>query len=228
MSSFLKLAERIEDWNAVVQFRIQQAKYFSLRGEWSKAHEMLKPISNILNNIFDEKTRYHSEAMWLNTLGGVLQRQGKFDEAVDAFQRSASIEEELGDQRGQAMVLNSLGGVLQRQGKFDEAMKALQRSLNISKRRNDKIGLAMTHRMIGKNLLLTGEKTKAVTELTKSFEINEELKNRYGIGVATPPLIDAFLQLDRREQAISYCHRALVIAPNNKRLLNMYKQLTGI
>ena len=268
MSSFLTLAERIEDWNAVVQLRIQQAKYFSLRGEWSKAHEMLKPIANILNNILDEKARYHSEAMWLNTLGGilqrqgkfdeavdafqrsydllvkledqrgqamvlnslggVLQRQGKFDEAVDAFQRSYDISEKLGDERSLAMVLNSLGGVLQRQGKFDDAMKALQRSLNISKRLNDKIGLAMTHRMIGKTLLLTGEKTKAVTELTKSFEINEELKNRYGIGIVTPPLIEAFLQLDRREQAITYCQRALAIAPNNRRLLNMYKQLKEI
>ena len=33
--------------------------------------------------------------MVLNSLGGVLQRQGKFDEAVEAFQRSYEISERL-------------------------------------------------------------------------------------------------------------------------------------
>lgn len=54
--------------------------------------------------------------MVLNSLGGVLQRQGKFDEAVDAFQRSYDLLTKLGDERGQAMVLSRLGSVAQREG----------------------------------------------------------------------------------------------------------------
>jgi len=44
----------------------------------------------------------------LNSLGGVQQRMGKFDEAAAAFQKSLNISEKLGDERSLAMVLNSL------------------------------------------------------------------------------------------------------------------------
>jgi len=37
-----------------------------------------------------------SLAMVLNSLGGVLQRLGRFEEAADALQRSKSISEEMG------------------------------------------------------------------------------------------------------------------------------------
>jgi tetratricopeptide (TPR) repeat protein len=72
----------------------------------------------------------------LNSLGGVLQRQGKFDQAVSAFQKSYDISERLDDDRSLAMVLNSLGGVLQRQGKFDEAVSAIQKRYDKCKRLN--------------------------------------------------------------------------------------------
>jgi hypothetical protein len=77
MTGFLKLAERVEDWNAVVQLRIQQSKYQSLCGEWQKAYEMLNPISDILGRIQNEKARYRLEAMWQNTLGGVVTKARK-------------------------------------------------------------------------------------------------------------------------------------------------------
>jgi tetratricopeptide (TPR) repeat protein len=74
------------------------------------------------------------QAMVLNSLGGVLQRLGKFPEAADALTKAGEIEERLGNDRGQAMVLNSLGGVLQRLGKFPEAADALERSTrNVSR-----------------------------------------------------------------------------------------------
>jgi len=64
--------------------------------------------------IEEELGNLQGQAMVLNSLGGVFQRQGKFDEAVDAFQRSYAISEKLDDERSLAMVLNSLGGVFQR------------------------------------------------------------------------------------------------------------------
>lgn len=100
MTGFLELAERIEDWDAIVQLRIQKAKYFSLSGKWLKAYEMLNPISDIFGRIQNEKTRYRLEAMWQNTLGGLLQRQGKFDETLEALQHSSKIEEKLGNKSG--------------------------------------------------------------------------------------------------------------------------------
>ena len=109
MANFLALAERIEDWDAVVQLRIQQAKYLTLRGEFTEADQVLAPIASILANV-SSTARDRCEAMYLNTLGGVLQRLGRFDEAASALERSLEFLMKQRDERGQAMVLNSLGG----------------------------------------------------------------------------------------------------------------------
>jgi tetratricopeptide (TPR) repeat protein len=79
----------------------------------------------------------------LNSLGGVLQRLGKFQEAAEALTKARDLEDRLGNERGQAMVLNSLGGVLQRLGKFQEAADALERSKTISEQMGDDRGHAM-------------------------------------------------------------------------------------
>ena len=124
------------------------------------------------------------------------------------------------------MVLNSLGGVFQRQMKFDDAFNALLLSIEIGEKLNDKRHLAMVHTSMGNALVSKGDIENAVAELIKSFEINEELKNRHGIGVVATTLIKTLLQLNQWEQAISYCQRALSIAPNDRRLLKLYEQLT--
>ena len=178
MTGFLELAERIEDWNAAVQFHIQQAKYQTLLGEWTKAYEAIKPISDILVRIEDETTHHHLEALYLNTLGGVLQRQGIFDDALDAFKRSAQIEEELGNPRGQAMVLNSLGGVLQRQGKLDDALDAFKRSYAILEKSGDERSLAMVLNSLGGVLQRQNKFVEAADVFQKSIKIGEKLGDK--------------------------------------------------
>ena len=180
MTGFLELAEHIEDWNAVVQFHIQQAKYQSLCGELQKAYDALNPISDILDRIQDKTTRLHCDAMWQNTLGGILQRQGKFDEAVDAFKKSMVIGRKLDDIRHVAMVLNSLGSVLQRQGKFDEAVDAFQRSASIEEELGDLRGQAMVLNSLGGVLQRQGKFDEAVDAFQRSASIEEELGNLRG------------------------------------------------
>jgi len=149
LSGFISSFEHTEDWNGAVQLRILQAKYLSLRCEWLQAQSVLDPIGGILDKIEKQAIRRHYEAIWLITLGGVLQRQGRLEEAEKAFTRSLEIGEKIGDERGQGMVLNSLGGVLQRQGRLEEAVKAFTRSLEIGEKIGDERGLGMVLNSLG-------------------------------------------------------------------------------
>jgi tetratricopeptide (TPR) repeat protein len=158
----------------------------------------------------------------LNSLGGVLQRLGRFDEAVDAFQRSYALLVEQGDDRGQAMVLNSLGGVLQRLGRFDEAVDAFQRSIAIGEALRDRRHLAMAHTSLGKALLSQDRGEAAVVELSEGFQYDEGLKNGRGLGFVAPVLIQVLSRLGRQGEALDYCQRALAIAPQNKDLRELH------
>ncbi len=164
--------------------------------------------------------------MVLNSLGGVLQRQGKFDEAVDAFQRSYDLLVKVGDDHGKAMVLNSLGGVLQRQGKFDEAVSAFQKSYDISERLDNKLSLAMVNFGMGKMYLEEDKLEEARNHLVISFEINEKLKIAQGMQIVTPSLTRVLTSLGKHGKAKEYAQRALTIIPQDKRLLRLLEQLS--
>ncbi|ETW94703.1 MAG: hypothetical protein ETSY1_33740, partial [Candidatus Entotheonella factor] len=72
-----------------------------------------------------------------------LRAKGRNDDAIDALQRSLTIEEKLEDQRGIAVTLNSLGRALQAKGRIDDAIDALQRSLAIGKQLEDQRHIAI-------------------------------------------------------------------------------------
>jgi tetratricopeptide (TPR) repeat protein len=175
MEGFEQLADRNEDWNIVIKFRIQQAKYLSLQGEWSSAETRLEGIPEILSKIEEEAPRQLSEAKWLTTLGGILMRQERFDEAVDTFKRAANIDQQFGNQEGLAMVLNSLGGLLRRQGNLDEAEDALQRSYVLSEKSNDKSHRGRVLHNLGKVRHDRGCLNEALEVLRSSRTIFEEL-----------------------------------------------------
>jgi tetratricopeptide (TPR) repeat protein len=163
-------------------------------------------------------------AMVLNSLGGVLQRQGKFDEAVDVFRRSYDLLLEMRDRRGQAMVLNSLGGALHRRRKYDEAGDAFRRSIAIGDELGDQRHLAMVHTAYG-NALLKTDRQAAAGELRKGFEIDAALKNRKGVGIVAPVLVDTLVKLGRIGEAREICDRALTIIPEDTRLLALRREL---
>ncbi|MBZ5613807.1 MAG: tetratricopeptide repeat protein, partial [Acidobacteriia bacterium] len=180
MSRFLLLAERMADADAAIQLRIQQAKYLTLMGNYASAADTLSPVEGLVSNLERSASRDRVEAMYLNSLGGVLHRQGKFDDAEDVFRRSADIEQRLGNQRGQAMVLNSLGGVLQRQGKFDDAVDAFRRSADIEQRLGNQRGQAMVLNSLGGVLQRQGKFDDAADAFRRSYDLLVKLGDERG------------------------------------------------
>jgi len=202
MGAFLALAERLGDANAAVQLRLQLAKFQTLRGRLADAEEMLLPVSTLLERMEPGSTRLRSEAMWLNSLGGVLQRQGRFDPAAGAFRGSHQLLVEVGDRRGQAMVLNSLGGVLQRQGDFDQAAKAFQRSVQIEEGLTNRRGLAMVLNSLGGVLQRQGMFDQAVDAFLKSARLEEEINNRRGLAMILNSLGGVYQRQGRFDEAV--------------------------
>jgi tetratricopeptide (TPR) repeat protein len=211
MSGFLSLAERIEDWNTVVQLRVGQAKYLSLRGEWSKAQETLSPIPNILDRIKARVARQRCEAMWLNTVGILLRRQGHLDEAEDAFHRSNNLNADLGDLHGQALTLNSLGGILQRQGHLDEAIDVFKQSIMIEEQLGDQRGLAKVLNSLGGVLQRQGRFDEAVNVLKRSATIEQQLGNQRGQAIVLTSLGGVLQDQGHFDEAVDAFHRSLVI-----------------
>ena len=201
MSGFLLLAESQEDWDAVIQLRIQKSKFLTLRGHLAQAQEILAPIESAVVRIEGKALRDRSEAMWLNILGGILVRLGNFNEAVEVLQRSAAINETQNDRRGLAKVLNSLGGVLQRVGRFDKAEDAFKRSADIEHQLGNRRGQAMVLNSLGGVLQRVGRFDEAEDAFKRSYELLVEMEELRGQAMVLNSLGGVLQRVGRFDEA---------------------------
>nr|WP_269850828.1 tetratricopeptide repeat protein [Methanosarcina horonobensis] len=70
----------------------------------------------------------------MNSLGSILQKQGKLREAEDIFRESLRIAEKLDDFNSQLIIFFNLGSTLEKQGRLREAETTFQESLHIAKK----------------------------------------------------------------------------------------------
>jgi len=227
-SGFLSAAELTEDYHSVVWYRIQQAKFLSLSGHLLEAEKSLAPIPQVLGRLTEGGDRHRYEAKWLNTLGGVLQRQGRFEEAVEAFKRSAEIEETSGNQPGQAVVLNSLGGVLQRQGKFQDAFEAFKRSAAIEETGGNQLGQAMVLNSLGGVLQRQGKFKEAVEAFQRSFALLVQLGDQRGQAMVLNSLGGVLQRQGKFEEAVEAFKRSLAISENLEDERSLAMVLNGL
>ncbi len=91
----------------------------------------------------------HGVALTLNNLGNVYSNQGKWQEAITAFEQSLQIKRQLGDVHGVAQTLNNLGNVYRQQGHWQEAIAAYEQSLQIKRELGDVHGEGQTLANLG-------------------------------------------------------------------------------
>ena len=228
---FLKVAKENKNWFTFTQFHIQQAKFKLLQGKISSAEEILVDLESIVQKIEQPFDRNRTEAMRLNTLGGVYQKQGDFNRAIQTFLQSYQLLVEVADERGQAMVLNSLGGVYQRQGKFDEAVQAFQKSAIIEEEINNQRGQAMVLNSLGGVYQRQGKFDEAVQAFQKSAIIEEEINNQRGQAMVLNSLGGVYQRqgkFDEAVQAFQKSYELLVSVADERGQAMVLNSLGGV
>ena len=164
-----------------------------------------------------------------NNLGNALAAEGRFDEAVDQFQRALRIDpndsdavynlgnalarqgnfEAAGKQLQYALQINprnamaayDLGNVRARQGRFDEAMNQFERALKTDP------GLAKAHYNMGSLLTQQGKLDEAITHFRQVMLLApEDARPPYHLG-------QIFSRQGKLDEAIRYYRLALRIDP---------------
>jgi tetratricopeptide (TPR) repeat protein len=166
-----------------------------------------------------------------NNLGNALAAEGRFDEAVDQFQRALRIDpndsdavynlgnalarqgnfEAAGKQLEYALQINprnamaayDLGNVRARQGRFDEAMNQFERALKTDP------GLAKAHYNMGSLLTQQGKLDEAIAHFRQVMLLApEDARPPYHLG-------QIFSRQGKLDEAIRYYRLALRIDPAN-------------
>lgn len=97
------------------------------RQDYEEALQTYREALPLLRELGDGKR----EAACLNSIGGVLQLQGKPADAIPFYQQALDILRELGDRNRQASTLSNLGAANLEQGLYAKALSLFQQALAI-------------------------------------------------------------------------------------------------
>lgn len=128
--------------------------------------------------------------------GLMLQRQGKLDEAIAAYQAALRLNPRL------APVYLNLGAALAKQGKLEDAIAAYQTAIEINPK------LAAAHYNLGNALAQKGQLDAAIAAYQAALQINPNYaKVYYNLG-------NVLAQQGKREEAIAQWREAVRINPD--------------
>ena len=137
-----------------------------------------------------------------NNLGGVLQSQGRLDEAINCYRKA------LRNQPNNYETHSNLGSALKEQGKFDEAIDHLRTALKI------KPDYANAHNNLGSVFKAQGGFEEAISHFREALRIEPDSRTAYNnLGLV--------LQTQGNPaEAIRHFHKVLQINPNNAKAYN--------
>ncbi|MBN1310658.1 MAG: tetratricopeptide repeat protein [Anaerolineae bacterium] len=151
----------------------------------------------------------NGEAIALNNIGAICEREGKYLEAQGYYERSMTIRETLGEKSEMANALNNIAGALYWQQRWDEALNTFQRVLDMYSVLNDRLGQARTELNIGAVHENLGKDEEALQAYHRSLAIYSNLGEEGGQSQALNNLGIVYLNQGDTERALSHFKRSL-------------------
>lgn len=126
-------------------------------------------------------TKYRKgEAAALRAIGSVQLRLGDIDRAQEAFERSAVICEEIGDQNGAAASLGNIGNLQRMRGNYEAARDFYRRGLDLFESLGNRALQALALNNLGSVESTLGDYESARTSYERSIEIARAIGDRAG------------------------------------------------
>lgn len=184
--------------------------YNNLAWEWKKydfvQSEQYARKGLVLAKTIDFKA---GEAESEVRLGTALERQGKYEEALSAFERSLKIEQEEQNSHGILRAAYQAGILLRNTGQFKKSVRYLELALPQAEELNNLGYIALILNELGVNHKNSGDYRTALKLLNKALSYHEELEDEYGIHLCKVNLGVFYLETGIFDRALDYFEESL-------------------
>lgn len=153
-----------------------------------------------------------NESFVLMSMGNFYGDMGKWDKAIEYFQDSLLISEEVNNLRRKARTIKSMGVVYLFKGDTERGYKYLKDSLKICEKIKAEALYAMVLNNIGIYYDMVGEWENAAKYYKKSLSISKKLNNIIQMSNIMGNLGFAYSSLNESEQAIHYFKESIKIS----------------
>jgi tetratricopeptide (TPR) repeat protein/serine phosphatase RsbU (regulator of sigma subunit) len=168
---------------------------------------------NLIGTIYDDQGRYAEALEAFQKAFAIRERygQGRFAKALEAYQKALAIFERIGDQQGIANCSNNIGIIHAAQGRYAEALEAFQKALIIRERISDQRGIADSYSSIGAIHYAQGRYAEALEAYQKALAIYERIGNQQGIAACYNNIGNIHYDQGRYAEALESYQKALAI-----------------
>lgn len=147
-----------------------------------------------------------------NNLGLCYSSLGRYDLAIEFYQRALAIDEQYQSRGDIAVTLANLGTVYSNKGDIRKAINYQEQALAIFRELGFRRNEGITVSLLGQNYHTLGIPEKAIDYYTNALQIAREVDNRIGEGVCLSNLGNIHYDLGDPTTALDYYQQALNIA----------------
>jgi len=119
--------------------------------------------------------------LFCNELGVIHKARGDYAAALEWYQKSVALKEELGDKAGLATSFNNIASVHYARGDYAAALEWYQKSVALKEELGNKAGLARSYGNIAKLHLAQGEHGQAEHLFNQALQTFEDIGDKSGI-----------------------------------------------
>ncbi len=203
----LAAAERLGDTLALAHAHYMLGHAHAQVREYEAADPNIRKALDMFRELGDRA----NEAMVLHGLGGMLEKQERYPEALAVALDALRMLKAVGHWWTQASSENGVGWLYAQLGQYDRALTHCQRALSLHRDSGHRGGTADTLDSIGYVYLHLGDITQAKAHYTKAIEAYREIGAPFGEGNSLSGLGDALLAEGDREAARTAWRDAIVI-----------------
>jgi DNA-binding SARP family transcriptional activator/tetratricopeptide (TPR) repeat protein len=157
------------------------------------AYEEADPNFRRALDLFRELGDRGNEAVVLNGLAGMLEKQERYTEALAVALDALRMLKAVGHWWTQATLENGVGWLYAHLGQYDQALTHCQRALSLHRDSGLRSGTADTLDSLGYVYLCLGDIAQAKVHYTKAIEAYREISSSFGEGHSLAGLGDALL-----------------------------------
>jgi tetratricopeptide (TPR) repeat protein len=167
--------------------------------------ERLGKSTNPAFSLFGKK----SMTTALNNIGYYYSVIGENKTAIENYQNSLRLCEEIGNKKGIALAYNNIASILQAEGKDKEAMEYYNRSLSIRKEIRDTSGMSEVMGNIGVIYFYAGDMQKALEFYNNALQMDYRRKDVKGAGFWLYNIANIYEKTGDLVKALEYFHESL-------------------
>ena len=161
---------------------------------------------------FSESNNYpYAKGEAYNIQGVSFWLKANYLEAVNYYERSLKIREEIGDKKGISASLYNIGNIYLRQDNYPQALDYHQRSLKIEEEIDNIEGVALSLGNIGVIYSHQNNYSKALDYYERSLKIQQERGDKQGIANSLANIGFNYNKQDNYSKALDYYSKSLKI-----------------